>query len=83
MLDTEEVSASDRGSETVGFVRCKDLIVPSLREIQILAMALIRDHGFEFDPYFVNELDPVTEIANQAIEPTRVGKSPLAAQLQR
>jgi len=57
MLDTEEFSASDRGSETVGFVRCKDLIVPSLREAKVLAAALIQDHGFEFDPYFVSLLE--------------------------
>jgi len=58
VLDTEEVSASDRGSETVGSVRCKDLIVPSLREAQMLAAALTNIHGFEFDPYFVNALEP-------------------------
>jgi hypothetical protein len=57
VLDTEEVSASDRGQETVGVVRCKDLIVPSLREAEMLSAALISNHGFEFDPYFVNALE--------------------------
>jgi len=57
VLDTEEVSASDRGSETVGVVRCKDLIVPSLQEAEVLSAALINNHGFEFDPYSVNALE--------------------------
>lgn len=54
VLDTEEVSALDRGSETVSVVRCNDLIVPSLREAETLSTALIRSHGFEFDPYGAN-----------------------------
>lgn len=50
---------SDRTVETVGSVRCKDLIVPSLDAARTLATVLMEGHGFELDPYAKNELSPI------------------------